>query len=439
MKSPLNDNDTIVALSSGSLPSGVAIVRISGSECSMICEKLLHCQLEPRRAHYLPVFVPGETAPLDRGIIVGFSGPQSFTGEDCLEFQLHGGRAVVSALLDALCAFERVRLAEAGEFSKRAFLNGRMDLTEIEGLSDLVAAETQAQRRQAFQQSQGSLRDLYEGWRHALVHIRAMIEAELDFSDEEDVPAEIAEEGIAGLGRLIDEISRHIDDANAGEIVRDGYRVALMGKPNAGKSSLLNALAKRDVAIVTEEAGTTRDVLSVNLDIGGYVVVFSDTAGIREAENIAESEGVKRARAAGKEANLVIWLQEIDDNLTVPELENGETVFVRSKDDQGMEGTELSVSAKTGYGIGALLELLLARVKNSLGGAETGLITRRRYRLALQDCLELLKEAQACSVNERDLQSEALRMAGNCLGRITGKIDVEDLLDVIFSEFCIGK
>lgn len=433
----MNDQ-TIVALSSGSLPSGVAVVRLSGSACDFISEQMLGAILEPRITSLKSIKHPVSHEELDRGIVIAFKAPQSFTGEDCLELHLHGGRAVVEAVINVICQFDNVRLAEAGEFSKRAFENGKLDLTEVEGIADLVSCETEAQRKQALNQSGGDSRETYEGWRKRLIHMRALIEAELDFSEEEDIPEEISKEGFAQVLLLKEEIENHLNDNRAGEIIRDGFKIALMGKPNAGKSSLLNALAKRDVAIVTDEAGTTRDVLDVHLDIDGYAVIISDTAGLRESDNIVEAEGIKRAQLKGQDADLVIWLTDINDEAElITDFDN--TLQVISKDDGLSLTNGLSISVTHKNGLDKLLLEVKNQIRNIVGNREGVLISRLRYREALIDCVGHLSFVVDNQVSDIELKAETLRHASDCIGRITGKIDVEDLLDVIFSEFCVGK
>ena len=431
--------ETIVALSSGSLPSGVAVVRISGPCCTEIANSMIGGLPEPRFASLRAIKNLKNNEELDRGIVLWFPGPNSFTGEDCLEFQLHGGRAVVDAVIHALCQFSSVGLAEAGEFSRRAFENGKLDLTEIEGIADLVASETEAQRKQALSQSRGDSRETFEDWRKRLIHMRALIEAELDFSEEEDIPDEISKEGFAQVAALKDEIETHLADNRAGEIIRDGFKIALMGKPNAGKSSLLNVLAKRDVAIVTHKAGTTRDVLDVHLDINGFAVIVSDTAGLRESDNIIEVEGIRRAELRGSEADLVIWLSDINDKDNPPTLGFEDVLYITSKDDSGNSRDTNSISVKSGFGIDKLIKSIETRINSRVDRSENILISRLRYREALVDCIEHLNFVLSNNVSDIDLNAETLRHASDCIGRITGKIDVEDLLDVIFSEFCVGK
>lgn len=432
-------NDTIIALSSGSLPSGVAIIRLSGPQCFYIAELCLDSLPKKRLASLRSILHPETKETLDKGLVLWFPQPNSFTGEDCLELQVHGGRAVVHAILSAITSLDDVRLAQPGEFSRRAFENQKLDLTEIEGIADLVASETEAQRKQALAQSRGDSRETLEGWRKRLIHMRAMIEAELDFSEEEDVPDEISEEGFILVKLLKDEITNHLCDNRAAEIIRDGYKIALMGKPNAGKSSLLNCLAKREVAIVTKEAGTTRDILDVHLDIDGYAVTVSDTAGIRHSSNIVEIEGISRAQAKGSNSDLVIWLSDINDAELYPQLNFSDVVYLKSKDDTAKSIDAMSISVKSHEGIDALLKLIGERISNKIDNREISIISRIRYREALTECVEHLEFVVESGSSDIELKAETLRHASDCIGRITGRIDVEDLLDVIFSEFCVGK
>lgn len=432
------DRETIVALASGSLPSGIACIRATGSSCQAIVNAMFDGSLPARVAVLRKIRNPLNSDVLDEGIALFFPHPASYTGDDVLEFHAHGGRAVVSSILEAMCSIDGVRLAEAGEFSRRAFENGRFDLTALEGIADLISSETEAQRKLALSQSLGSLRDLYEEWRMRLVRIRALVEAEFDFSDEEDVPEEISEEGFRALSVLIKDIEDHINDGRAGEIIRDGYKISLLGEPNIGKSSLLNALVKRDVAIVTDEAGTTRDVLEVHLDVAGYEVIVSDTAGIRDAESLAEQEGIRRAKAQADESDLVIAL--VDSAGNAGSIYSGSTPVLEllAKDDEG-EFSQGSVSSITGHGLDWLISEISDRVASSTNTSIDGLITRKRYRDGLVEALRYLTSASSMVTDAAELRAEELRMASDCIGRITGKIDVEDLLDVIFSEFCVGK
>jgi len=386
---------------------------------------------------------------LDRGLVLYFPGPASFTGEDVAELQIHGGRASVAAVIDCLSELPGYRLAEPGEYTKRAFENGRMDLTAVEGLSDLIRAETETQRRQALGQADGVLKDLYEDWAKRITHARAMVEAELDFSDEEDIPGSVSDRIWPAMKDLAEEITNHLASARAGEIIRDGFRIALIGAPNAGKSSLLNALAQRDVAIVSDIAGTTRDVVEVRLDIAGQLVLLQDTAGIRESDDGIEQEGIRRSKAAAESANLVMELRDARtataDREDVFRLTDKSTLVVWTKSDlvdSSMPETssgELLLSSVTGEGV----DLLLSRIEKEIAEvyAVPGevLPTRTRHKQYLTICLRELMAAVDGGSIPAELRTEYLRNAANALGRITGKVDIEDLLGVIFSEFCVGK
>ena len=433
--------DTIFALSSGSVPSGLAVIRISGAGVSKAISAVCRTRLQPRLAQLLTFFHPETGERLDEGLALYFEGPASFTGEDVLELHGHGGVASVSALLDALGTLPGFRPAEAGEFSRRAFENGRLDLTEVEGLSDLIGAQTEEQRKLALRQAGGELRKLYGGWRYELIRLRAMIEAALDFADEDDVPAQVDPGVWPRIAELHGAIQNHLDDGHNGEIARRGFRVALLGPPNAGKSSLLNALARKDVAIVTPLAGTTRDVIEVSLDISGHLVVVSDTAGIRDAEDIVEQEGIRRANQAAQDADLVLWLWPCDEELTVggsSTIGNVDYLVVRTKGDLVAElPPGIVIDTLHADGIAPLVGELTERLSSLRSGGEEPLLTRARHRTALEICVENLAEAERPLNTE--LRSEHLRLAADALGGVTGRIDVEDLLDVIFSEFCVGK
>jgi tRNA modification GTPase len=391
--------------------------------------------------------IRGNGERLDRGLVLFFPGPASFTGEDVAELHLHGGRAVIASVLTELTRLG-FRPAEPGEFTRRAFINQRMDLTQVQGLADLVVAETEAQRRQAMRQADGSLRDLYEGWRSRLVRARAMLEAELDFAEEEDVPPSATAEAWRDLDGLAAEIGAHLDDNERGERLRVGAEMVVAGPPNAGKSSLINALARRDVAIVAPEPGTTRDLIEVRLDLGGYPVSLVDTAGLREGRGAVEVEGIRRAEERAKAADLVLWLCDMSGPLLGPPGDLQTCVLkVGTKADLVDSAEERSrlcahfdvtISTLKGDGMAALLDELEGFVRSALAPAESPLITRSRYRHALAGCRASILAARSTAIGP-EVVAEELRRATDALGRITGRVDVEDLLDVIFREFCIGK
>ncbi len=443
-------DDTIFALSSGRGRAGVAVIRVSGPRARDTVTAIAGSPPPPRQASLRALRDPASGEMLDRALVLYFAAPASFTGEDVAEFHVHGGSAVIDGIVGALAAMPGLRAAQAGDFTRRAFDNGRLDLTEVEGLADLIDAETRAQRRQALRQSRGALGVLYEGWRDDLIEALAQIEAALDFSDEADVP-----ETVAGRARPVAEqalraISAHLDDKRRGERLRDGFAVVLAGAPNAGKSSLLNGLAKRDVAIVSEEAGTTRDVIEVHLDLGGLPVAILDTAGIREAEGALEREGVARALARAAAADLVIWLVDAGQPQWSPPGElggaGGAVMTVVNKSDLAKPKPDgdaieplLRISAKTGAGLDALADALADRVGEGFAAAEAPVITRARHRQELERARDALKHFVAGEAEELELRAEDLRAAAHALGRITGRVDVEDVLDRIFAGFCIGK
>jgi tRNA modification GTPase len=434
--------DTICALASGAGRAGVAVIRISGPSAKALLVQLCGSLPQERRASLRKLSHCG--ALLDRGLVLWMPGPCSFTGEDMAELHVHGGRAVVARVLDAVLAGSGVRLAEAGEFANRAFANGKLDLTEVEGLADLINAETEAQARQALAQAEGSARALYEGWREQLLRALALTEAGLDFADEGDVAADVAVEADALAAKLLAAMTAHLADRR-GERLRDGFRVVIAGAPNAGKSSLLNALARRDVAIVSEEAGTTRDVIEVHLDLAGLPVIVTDTAGLREAEGTVEKEGIKRALARMQDADLVLWVVDatapqwkpISPQIPakIPQI----TVLNKIDLAPSVTGGDLVLSAATDAGLAALVGLLTDRAQAALSASEGSVVvTRARHRAELQGAVAALERFRNEAMAP-ELKAEELRAAAQHFGRLTGRIDVEEVLGALFSEFCIGK
>jgi tRNA modification GTPase len=426
--------DTIVALSSGSLPSGVAVIRISGPATSIVVAGLGGHLPEPRRLTLATLRVDG--AAIDTGLVAWFPGPNSFTGEDCAELQVHGSPAAVRTLLRHLSHQPGVRLAEAGEFTRRAFENGKLDLTEVEGLGDLIVAETESQRRQALARLGGGVTRQLDAWRERLLDLRAEIEAQLDFSDEGDVGA-LPPDFAGSVEKLREELLDASGSVRRGRIVREGLRVALAGPPNAGKSSLLNALAKSDLAIVTDEPGTTRDVREVAIDLGGRLVVLIDMAGIRETGSKAEAEGVRRAHEELARADLVLWLSAPDARLP-PAPVAAPTWVVATKADLGPAPGEISISVRDGTGMVELMTRLASFVEDMAGAGEPVLLSRERDLAALEVASVALAEAEG-ELQDPELAAESLRRASQALERLLGRMDAESVLDRLFLSFCIGK
>ncbi|RAZ90043.1 tRNA uridine-5-carboxymethylaminomethyl(34) synthesis GTPase MnmE [Mesorhizobium hawassense] len=432
--------DSIVALSSGRLPAGIAVIRISGPKTRFVIETIAGAVKD--RFTTLRRLKAADGSVIDHGLVLFFPGPGSFTGEDVAEFQVHGSRAVAAKLLETITGFEGVRHAEPGEFTRRAFLNGRLDLVETEALADLVNAETEAQRRFALSNAEGAQSELYSGWRRRLIHARAMIEAEIDFADEDDVPGSVSEAVWSDVAAMIGEIERHIEGFKAAEIIRDGFEVVILGAPNAGKSSLFNALARREAAIVTDEPGTTRDLLEVAMDLNGLKVRIVDTAGLRDATGKVESIGIERARAKAGATDLVLLLEDMAEPVAVSDVPNGIPLLrIGTKYDIARAGAgsdyDLVISTKEGIGLERLLNEIGARAAAAAGGAGDVLPSRLRHVELLNETRDFLKAA--LSGQSQELRAEDLRLAADRLGRIIGAVDVEDLLDVIFSQFCIGK
>jgi tRNA modification GTPase len=454
------DRPTIFALSSGRPPAAIAVVRMSGPHAGAALEKLIGRVPEPRKAALARVRDPASGEVIDEALALWFPAPRSETGEDVAELQLHGGQAVIAGVLDVLATIDGCRPAEAGEFTRRAFENGRLDLTAVEGLADLIAAETPAQRRLAFRQLKGLIGDRAEAWRRRLIEALALVEARIDFSDEADVPEDLIGPALSAAQLLREEIAHVLADGRRGERLRDGLVVAIAGPPNAGKSTLLNRLARREAAIVSPHAGTTRDVIEVHLNLDGYPVTLLDTAGIRESSEPVELEGIRRARERAGAADLILWVIDASANgraASGPATGFGATPIwlVENKTDlasggrptpasAGLHKNEysftLSISALTGFGMDALETTLSAYAKDYFATTESTVITRARHRHALEETVAALGRAlDPSNAKHEELIAEELRIAATTLGRLTGRIDVEDILDVIFRDFCIGK
>lgn len=440
-------DQTIFALSSGRPPSAIAIVRVSGSQAGQVLAKLTGKLLKPRLATRA-LLRDGAGQAIDDAVVLWFSGPASATGEDIAEFHVHGSRAVLAALFAAISAIPDVRAAEPGEFTRRAFENGKLDLTEAEGLDDLIHADTDRQRQQALRQLRGLLGDRARDWRERIIEASALIEAGIDFSDEGDVPMELNALALKKIEELHGEIAAVLAAEGKAERLRDGIVVAIAGPPNVGKSTLLNQLARREVAIVSPHAGTTRDVIEVQLDLHGFPVTVIDTAGIRDTDDPVEQEGVRRALARAAEADLVLWLTDVPGSEgraagTTP------VWTVRNKVDLATRGGKVDVvvggdkafaiSARRGDGVAELIEALVEFASEFFGGTEGALVTRARQRELLTQTAESLRQSINLVGEGEELAAEELRTAAYALGRLLGRVDVEDVLGAIFQKFCIGK
>jgi tRNA modification GTPase len=456
--------DTIFAPSTAPGRAGLAVIRVSGPAAGSALVALGGSALPPPRRAALRTFIdPADGHAIDHGLLLWFPAPTSFTGEDLGELHLHGGRAVMAAALEALARLPGLRPAEAGEFTRRAFDNDKLDLSAVEGLADLIAADTEAQRRQALRQMQGGLARLTGGWAARLTRVLAHFEAAIDFVEEE-LPAELEQAALAEAAQVAAEIAAALDDHHRGERLREGLSAVILGAPNAGKSSLLNALARRDVAIVSEVAGTTRDVVEVQLDLAGYPVTLADTAGLRAqeaagaaaAQAAIEREGMARARERAAVADVTLLLVDLEAALrdaaaldAVGALFDSRSILLLNKADRCdpaaarrlcrnlQDRAPLVISARTGEGLEAVLARLVERAGVALGGEDGAGISRLRHRRALEDCRDALLRAPR--TGHLELKAEELRLALRALGRITGRVDVENLLDIVFSEFCIGK
>lgn len=434
--------ETIFALSSAAGQAGVAVIRVSGDEVQNVYKILTKKENIKNRYVQCNYIYDEQGYPIDQAVTLFFAHPHSFTGEDVLEIQCHGSRAVINAILTRLRQINGCRMAERGEFTRRAVYNNKMDLTSAEGLIDLIHADTEAQRKWAVRQMGGELQKIYDQWREELVHTMAYLEAFIDFPEEEIPPEKMAQ--IDERTRsLIDKINRHLDDKGRGQSLKNGFQIAIIGAPNVGKSSLINLLAARDVAIVSETAGTTRDIVEVYLDVAGYPVVISDTAGLRETSESIEKEGIRRAIARAEQADLVIVMSLAGhalDEVTAKTAAAAENVlYVSNKIDKYpcQVKDAFAISAKTQQGIAELWQAIEDKVVDKMSANDSPMLTRMRYKTALSEAAEALK--RSLNVPELELKAEELRLAARSLGKITGVVRTEELLDVIFSSFCIGK
>ena len=444
----MSERDTICALASGAPPAAIAILRLSGPKVAWLAAQHLDSGI-PAARHATLTDVRDERGRLiDRGLAVFMPGPGSYTGEDTLELYLHGGAAVIDHALGAITSHEGVRIAEPGEYTRRAFEAGKLDLTEAEGVADIIEAETLAQKAQALRQLGGGLSDTYATWRAELTGVLALVEVAVDFPDEGDAPQETTAPILEKLDRVIAEIRDALSDGGIGERIRDGFRVAIIGAPNAGKSTLLNRLARREAAIVTSKAGTTRDVIEVRRVLGGHVVWIADTAGLRVTEDEIEAEGVRRAEMAARDADLRVFLIDAE----APDLSALSTDYCKQSDLVVLNKADLVsppatiesahvISAKSGDGVDALEQAIAGFVAEHARSVEAPVITRQRHRARLQDGLRSLETARDALANDigAELAAEDVRMALRQLGSIIGVVGVEDVLGAVFSAFCIGK
>ena len=434
-------SDTIYAIASGLGTSAIAVVRVSGSRAIDAVKELCGKHLQPRIATLGSFRDPVSGALIDRGLAIWFPAPASFTGEDCLEFHIHGGRAVKMAMLRALARLSGFRIAEPGEFARRAFLNGKLDLTEAEGLADLLEADTDDQLQQALALSGGELKVRVDRWRSAIVHVLSIVSALIDFSDEDDVSTPERLPFIDLLREIKREMECVVGGASRGLIIKEGFRVAICGLPNAGKSSLINFLARRDVAIVSPIAGTTRDPIEVRLDLRGIPIVLIDTAGIRDDASDVEIEAIKRSHAFAETADLAIWLYDVrEPGSRFPVVSSENILLVANKIDacSNRDDSVLGVSAISGQGIDGFLDEVYCRAEHAFGLRTSSIVSRERHKRALLDAAESLESAIDC-VESVDIVADSLWRAARSLDRLVGKIDVEEILGAIFSQFCIGK
>ena len=442
---------TIYALSTGSGISGIAVIRVSGKNTTNVIKTITGEETPAPRVATLRKFNKnGSKELIDEGVVLWFPGPNSYTGEDLAEFHVHGSRAVINAMHTAISKIKNCRLAEPGEFTKRAFQNGRISLLKAESISDLISSETEIQRKQALKIMSGKSSDKFNSWRGKLLKILSHMEAKIDFPDE-DLPKNIMNEIQKTSNKVLKEIKKTLNDQKVGERIREGFKIAIVGPTNAGKSSLLNYLSRREVAIVSEIAGTTRDVIETHLKINGLPVVVSDTAGIRESKDEIEKKGIKLALKRAEDADLrivVIEPKSIDFTGFLKELISDKSIIVVNKSDLGIEDTinkfkkynPIYVSIKNEKNLEQLISTIAQKLKNQFINSENILITRDRHRQNLEQCVACLKNFKNKNESEDfDKAAEDLRMATRHLGMIVGKVDVEEVLGSIFNDFCIGK
>lgn len=439
---------TIYALSTVFGKSGIAVIRISGPDALCVIKEITKIDVEhikSRYAYYTPIIDKNSKELLDKTLVIYFKSPHSFTGEDVVEINCHGSKAVLNSVLDCLSSFSELRLAEPGEFSKRAFYNHKMDLTVAEGLADLIDAETKEQQKYALRQMEGNLKNLYSSWRENLVKILSVLEAYIDFPDE-DIPQNLYENILNTVFKVKKEIKQHLQGNNVNERLKNGFRIVIAGEANAGKSSLINTLTQRNAVIVSDIAGTTRDAIDINLDIGGYPVIITDTAGIRETDNPIEKQGIDIAIQKIVDADVVLALYDGNGVFKNEDLlPQSKTIYVANKMDKLSEQqiqkikdkNHLIISAKFNQGIEELITVLLGKIKDNFSSSSNFLITRLRYRQSLEDCLENLTEFSLDK--EIELSAEDIRLACRAIGKITGVVQVDEILDNIFGTFCIGK
>ena len=440
----------IYALSSGRGPSGIAIVRISGSETLKICQNLTKSKdIKSNEVNFCKFYNPNNGNVIDpEALLLWFPGPNSYTGEDLAELQIHGSNAVINALLRVLSEQKNCRLAEPGEFTKIAFQNDKIDLLKAESIGDLIHSETELQRQQAVKLVQGNASNYYNDLREKIIKSLAFIEAKIDFA-EEDLPEKVLKDAHKSIKEIHSEITKIIEDNKVGEKIRDGFRVSITGEVNAGKSSLLNLLSKREVAIVSDEAGTTRDVIETYLNLDGYPVILADTAGIREAKNEVEKKGISLALGKSKEADLNIIVIDNSSkkiNKEIQNMINKDTIIFLNKSDVSDKQNHkfnfdtVLASVKNNKNIDKLIDLIKAKLSKKFTSNNSALITRERHRVKLNDCLkEIDKFLKKDQNKDLELAAEDLRMATRHLGSIVGKVDVEEILGSIFKDFCIGK